>query len=72
MSGIRGISGDLRQLIKEAEKDGWSAERTRGGHIRFTRPGRGPVFFGSTPGDRRAYMNCRSALRRAAAPSQRN
>ena len=47
-----------------ATDHGWQVSLTRGGHLRFTKPGRGPVFTSSTPSDRRAYLNALAMLRR--------
>lgn len=52
-----------RELIAWAAENGWSAEKTRGGHIRFTREGK-TVFGASTPGSKRTLHNLRALLRR--------
>lgn len=60
------------ELLIYAADHGWQISLTHGGHLRFTKPGRGPVFTSSTPSDRRAYLNALAMLRRAdrAAPLQ--
>jgi len=57
----------MRQLVKNAEHQGFEVSRGRGGHYRFLPPRAGtPVVFGSsTPGDPRAYKNVLAKLRRA-------
>jgi hypothetical protein len=61
------VSGahDIRSLIRTATESGFTVERTRKNHIKFTSPS-GKVFFtGGTPGDRRAIFNVRSLMRKA-------
>lgn len=60
-------SKDLNALRKEYEKQGWTVERTRGGHLAWTSPDKNvrPIYSASTPSDRRALNNLRAALRRA-------
>lgn len=53
------------ELLIYAADHGWQISLTHGGHLRFTKPGRGPVFTSSTPSDRRAYLNALAMLRRA-------
>lgn len=60
------LSQDIRQLVEEAEALGFTMTKTRGGHLRFDRPGCQPVFSASTPGDRRTANNTLSQLRRSA------
>jgi hypothetical protein len=52
-------------LLAYAWTAGWSITRTRGGHLRFAKPGRPSIFTSSTPSDRRAYLNALAMLRRA-------
>lgn len=60
------------ELLIYAADHGWQISLTQGGHLRFTKPGRGPVFSSSTPSDRRAFRNALAMLRRSdrAAPLQ--
>ena len=53
------------ELLIYAADHGWQISLTQGGHLRFTKPGHGPVFTSSTPSDRRAYLNALAMLRRA-------
>lgn len=53
-----------RELVRLARDLGWSAELTRGGHVRLVKPGCGPVFVASTPSDRRAHRNALATLKR--------
>lgn len=55
----------LVMLLVYAANNGWQARRTRGGHVRFQKPGRQPVFTSSTPSDWRAYRNALAMLVRA-------
>lgn len=55
----------LLHLLVYAANNGWQARRTRGGHVRFQKPGRSPVFTSSTPSDWRAYRNALAMLTRA-------
>ncbi|OLU22503.1 hypothetical protein BVH03_25120 [Pseudomonas sp. PA15(2017)] len=55
----------LLALLVYAHNNGWQACRTRGGHVRFQKPGRPPVFTSSTPSDWRAYRNALAMLVRA-------
>lgn len=63
MSFVRNESA--KRVIAYAESLGFSAERTRGSHIKFTRPDVPAVFFSGTPSDHRACQNGMAKLRRA-------
>jgi len=52
----------LVMLLVYAEKNGWQACRTRGGHVRFQKPGCPSVFTSSTPSDWRGYRNALAML----------
>jgi hypothetical protein len=62
---LRGTRENLRQLVDFAKANGWTVSRTRGGHIRFTKPGLGSIYTSSTPSDYRAELNAKAQLRRA-------
>ncbi|RMT95119.1 hypothetical protein ALP39_200459 [Pseudomonas marginalis pv. marginalis] len=64
-SPLRGGDENLRQLVVFAEANGWTVSRTRGGHIRFTKPGLGSIHTSSTSSDYRAGLNAKARLRRA-------
>ncbi len=51
-------------VIECAERLGYRVGRTRGGHLRFSKPGRRPIFTSSTPSDWRPPRNAMSQLRR--------
>jgi hypothetical protein len=53
-----------RELRTLARQSGWSVSPTRGGHLRLTRPGSGPVFAPATPSDWRALPNVRAEMKR--------
>jgi hypothetical protein len=52
----------LRELVDLAGQLGFTLAHTRGGHVVFLKPGRQPVYAGSTPSDRRALANVRAQL----------
>lgn len=59
---------DLRKLVREMEKQGWTVEHMNSDHLRWYPPdGRDPVFSGSTPSDWRALRNIKAKLRRRGA-----
>ncbi len=54
----------LRQL-PAAERDGWTATPTRGGHLRLDHPAAAvPVYCASTPSDHRSLKNTLAQMRR--------
>ncbi|WP_313452906.1 type II toxin-antitoxin system HicA family toxin [Pseudomonas rhodesiae] len=65
ISIFRGRREGLRQLIEFAEANGWTVSRTRGGHVRFTKPGLGSIYTSSTASDYRSGLNAKARLRRA-------
>jgi len=57
---------DLQSLIRTAQRQGWSVQLRRGGHLAWKSPsGDGVVFSASSPSDWRAQLNLRASLRRA-------
>ncbi len=62
------MNSDVKDLVKHAEQHGWTCERTRNGHVRFTSPKGATVFGPSTPSDRRSLLNVRAQLRREGLP----
>ena len=55
----------VAELIRWAERNGWSVELTSGDHLRYTHPAvKGPVFGASTPSDHRAVRNQKALMRR--------
>ena len=57
---------DLQCLIRQAQRQGWSVQLRRGGHLAWKSPsGDGVVFSASSPSDWRANQNLRACLRRA-------
>lgn len=61
----RHVGKDLQDLVAFAQAEGWTVTRTGSGHLRFTKPGRTPIFTSSTASDFRSDRNARSRLRRA-------
>ncbi|WP_431819390.1 type II toxin-antitoxin system HicA family toxin [Burkholderia sp. F1] len=55
----------LLPLIEFALSEGWTVSRTRGGHLRFVKPGLPPIYTSSTASDHRAGRNARAMLQRA-------
>lgn len=56
---------DFRDMIKAAERAGWTVERRHGGHLKWKSPTGAVVFSASTPSDHRAIKNHMSLLRKA-------
>ncbi len=61
---IRCSTRALKRVVRYAVDHGWFVERTRGGHVRFIKPGGPPVFTGFSPSDARAEKNVLARLRR--------
>lgn len=61
---LRCSTNALKRVVRYAQDHGWNVKRTRGGHVRFTRPGCPPVFTGFSPSDARAEKNALARLRR--------
>lgn len=61
---IRCSTRALKRVVRYAVTHGWIVERTRGGHVRFIKPGCPPVFTGFSPSDARAEKNVQARLRR--------
>lgn len=56
----------LRPLIEYALSEGWEVTRTRGGHLKFVKPGMPPIYTSSTTSDQRSVLNARARISRAA------
>jgi predicted RNA binding protein YcfA (HicA-like mRNA interferase family) len=54
---------DLKQLILQAEDQGWQILKTNGDHLKWVSPTGLVVFSGATPSDRRALKNITRELR---------
>jgi predicted RNA binding protein YcfA (HicA-like mRNA interferase family) len=57
--------GTIRDIIKAAQRQGWTVTMTGGNHYRFKSPAGPVVFTASTPSDWRAIRNIVARLRRA-------
>jgi hypothetical protein len=58
------LKKELRQILKEARRQGWRVELTRSGHYKLYPPGgERPLFTGSTPSSPSAIRNLLSAMR---------
>lgn len=55
---------ELRQLIRQKEREGWTVEKTRGRHLRWRYGDATPVISGSTPSDYRGFKNLLARLKR--------
>lgn len=55
----------LLPLVEYALREGWTVNRTPGGHLRFIKPGLPPIYTSSTVSDHRAGRNAQAMLRRA-------
>jgi hypothetical protein len=55
-----------KRVVEFAESLGFSADKTRSGHIKFTRENTPTVFFSGTPTDSRSYQNGLAKIRRVA------
>lgn len=62
---IRKKGDAMARVVAFAEEMGFRALRTPGGHLKFVKEGHRPVFFSSTPGDRRAPLNAISNIRKS-------
>ncbi|MDU8358507.1 MULTISPECIES: hypothetical protein [Pseudomonas] len=62
---LRGAKKALQDLALFAIAQGWVVQRTRGGHVKFTKGGCCPIYTSFTPSDHRAGLNARAQLRRA-------
>jgi predicted RNA binding protein YcfA (HicA-like mRNA interferase family) len=57
---------DVQELVRHAERDGWTVERTSGGHLKFTHQDAATTVFGSaTPSCVRSTRNTLADLRRS-------
>lgn len=53
----------LKELVREAERQGWTVEIRRSGHLKWTAPNGDMVFSPSTPSDYRGLKNLTRDLR---------
>jgi predicted RNA binding protein YcfA (HicA-like mRNA interferase family) len=56
-------SKEIRELVRQLEKQGWRVVTTRGGHLRALPPQGSAVVLPGTPSDRRAFGNAIALLR---------
>jgi hypothetical protein len=56
--------GDFGDVIRDAERRGWTVSLRRSGHLKLTHPNGAMYFTASTPSDWRAGKNVDRALRR--------
>ena len=67
MAKVKGHNDLLGKVLAHAEGLGFEPELTRGGHLKFSKRGRKPVFVSRTPSDHRAAKNAISDLRKSEA-----
>ncbi|HMN22370.1 MAG TPA: hypothetical protein PKA16_13380 [Ottowia sp.] len=60
----------LRALIEFVLGEGWHVKRTRGGNLKFTKPGCATIYTNSTASDHRAGPQACAQLRHAAREAQ--
>lgn len=65
ITGGRRCGKRLQALFLYAKEFGWTASKTNGGHLRFTKPGRPIIHTSSTPSDHRAVQNALAMLAKA-------
>ncbi|OXR62495.1 hypothetical protein IPC1576_25125 [Pseudomonas aeruginosa] len=65
ITGRRRYGKRLQALFLYAKEFGWTATKTNGGHLRFTKPGRPIMHTSSTPSDWRAVRNSVAMLAKA-------
>lgn len=59
------VQKEMKEIRREAERQGWRVEATKKGHIRFYAPdGTNIVHAAGTPSDRRSIDNLIAQLRR--------
>jgi hypothetical protein len=59
------LKKDLKTLLAEAEKQGWTVKLAKSGHYKLYAPdGENIVTVGSTPSDRRTLRNTVALMRR--------
>ena len=54
---LKGLSPSVRDVVRRAEEQGWRAERTSGGHLKFKHECGAVVFGAATPSDHRSIKN---------------
>lgn len=64
-SPLRGARKAIQDLAEFAVLNGWIVQRTRGGHVKFSKGGCTPIYTSFSPSDYRAGLNARAQLRRA-------
>lgn len=65
MAKVKSLNEHLGKVLAHAEFLGFTPEWTRGGHLKFSKRGRRPVFVSKTPSDHRAAKNAISDLRKS-------
>lgn len=62
----RYVHPELKPLVQAAEKQGWTLDYTKRGHLKLVPPTGGtPVYAAGTPSDWRSVKNTAAMLRRA-------
>jgi len=58
------ITEEQRSLYKKAKKQGWTVERTHGGHNKWVSPRGQFTIHATSTSDRKSVYNLRSELRK--------
>ncbi|HBO3883009.1 TPA: hypothetical protein L4T47_001164 [Pseudomonas aeruginosa] len=61
-SFLRGARESVRRLVAFAQAEGWSVDRSAGGHLKLSKIGCASIFISSTPSDARGELNARALL----------
>jgi hypothetical protein len=57
-------SRELNAVLAAALGSGWRVRRTNNNHLMAVSPGGSVVVVGTTPSDKRAFLNTRARIRR--------
>ncbi|WVX89773.1 HicA-like toxin [Microbacterium phage SanaSana] len=59
------MNKDLKKLIRAVEAQGCVVTTSTKGHLLFSKDGKRVAVTGSTPSDRRSFLNLKADLKRA-------
>lgn len=62
---MKGVTKDLKPLIKAAERQGWRVDLSKNNHVKFLAPSGAMVIAGVSISDHRGLKNVQSHLRKA-------
>lgn len=58
------VHKSVRSVVETALRNGWTVERTKNNHLKFSHPVGATVFHSGTPSDHRANKNVEAKMRR--------